>query len=81
MVFLLEYDSVQAGAKDLNGRLMELSGENLRVQVGFILNECQTSFKFPGDDYLRDLEKNQIPILHLLAVFLENVEILGRVSV
>jgi len=37
--------------------------------------------QFPGDDYLGDLQKNQIPILHALLVVFKDVEILGRVSI
>jgi len=39
VVFLLEDDSIQARAEDLNGRLVELFGEDIRIQVVFILNE------------------------------------------
>jgi hypothetical protein len=42
MIFLLEYDSIQAAAEDLDGRLIELLGENIRVQVIFILNKTRT---------------------------------------
>ena len=36
--------------------------------------------QFPGDDYLRDLQKSQIPILHALLVVFDDVEVLGRVT-
>ncbi len=39
MVFLLEDESIQAGAEDFNGRLIELFGENFRVQIAFIPNK------------------------------------------
>jgi hypothetical protein len=34
--------------------------------------------QFPGDDYLRDLQKDQIPIFHVLPVFLKNMIVLVR---
>jgi hypothetical protein len=39
IILLLEDDPIQAGAEDLNGRLVELLGENICVQVVFIFNE------------------------------------------
>ena len=80
VVFLLEDDSIQAGAEDLNGGLVELLGENIRIQVVFILNESAAPPQFPGDDDLRGLEKDQIPFLHLLAIAFEDMEIRGRAS-
>jgi len=38
-------------------------------------------FQFPGDDDLRGLEKNQVPIFHILAVVSKNMKILPGVSV
>jgi len=42
MVFLPEDESIQARAKDLYCRLIELPGKNIRVQVAFILNKTRT---------------------------------------
>ncbi len=39
MVFLLEYEAIEAWSQDLNGWLVKLLGENLWVQVVFILNK------------------------------------------
>ena len=80
MVFLLEDDSIKAGAEDLHGGLVELLGENIRIQVVFILNEGAAPPQFPGDDDLRGLEKDQIPLFHLLAIAFEDMEIRGRAS-
>ena len=80
VVFLLEDDSMQAGAEDLNGGLIELLGENIRIQVIFVLNKSAAPPQFPGDDDLRGLEEDQIPLLHLLAVAFEDMEIRGGAS-
>ena len=80
MVFLLEDDSIQARAEDLNGRLVELFGEDIRIQVVFILNESAAPPHFSGDDNLRGFKKDQIPLLHLLAIAFEDVQIRGRAS-
>jgi hypothetical protein len=39
MVFLLEDDSLQAWAEDLDGGLIKLLGENIRIQVVSIFNK------------------------------------------
>ena len=80
MVFLLEDDSIEAWAEDLYGGLVELLGENIRIQVVFILNEGRAPPQLPGDYHLRGLEKNQILFLHLLAIAFEDMEIRGRAS-
>ena len=80
MVFLLEDDSMEAGAEDLDGGLVELLRENIRIQIIFILNESAAPPQFPGDDHLRGFEINQIPLFHLLAIALKDMKILGGVS-
>ena len=80
VVFLLEDDSMKTGAEDFNGGLVELPGENIRVQVIFILDKGAAPPQFPGDDYLGGFEKNQIPFLHLLAIAFEDAIIRGLAS-
>ena len=80
VVFLLEDNPMKAGAENLNGWLVELLGKNIRIQVVFILNESAASPQLPGDDDLRGLEEDQIPLFHLLAVTLQDVEIRGGAS-
>ena len=65
--------SLQAGAEDFNGGLVELFGENIRIQAIFIFNEGASPSQLPGDNHLRSLEKDQIPFLHLLAVPFDSV--------
>ena len=43
MVFLLKDDSMKAGSEDLNGGLVKLLGENIRIQVIFVLNKGAAS--------------------------------------
>jgi hypothetical protein len=61
VILLFKDDSIEAGTEDFNGRLVELVGEDIRVQAAFILNEYRTPPQFPGDDDLRGLEKDPIP--------------------
>ena len=70
VVFLLEDESIQAGAEDVNSRLIELLHENIRVQVICILDLTRPPLQFPGDYDLRDLEKKKVAFLHVLPVFL-----------
>ncbi len=37
--------------------------------------------QFPGDDDLGCIEKNEIPILHVLAIALEDMKILGALTI
>ena len=80
VVFLLEDDSMKAGAEDLNGGLVELFGENIRIQVIFVLNKGAASPQLPGDDDLRGFEEDQIPLFHLLAIAFQNMKIRGGIS-
>jgi hypothetical protein len=80
VVFLLEDDSMEAGAEDLHGGLVELLRENIRIQIVFVLDKGAAPPQFPGNNDLRGLKKDQISLFHLLAIAFEDVEILGGVS-
>ena len=80
VIFLLENNSIEAGAEDLNGRLVELLGENIRIKIAFIFNEGRPPPQFPGEDDLRSLEKDQIPLLHMLPIAFEDMGIRGGAS-
>lgn len=80
MVFLLEDNSIKAGAEDLNGGLIKLLGKNICVQVVFIFNKSRPPLQSSGDDDLRSFEENEIPILHVVAIAFEDMEILGGIS-
>ena len=81
MILLLEDDPVQAGAEDLDGRLVELLDENIRTQVVCILNEGRSPPQLPRDDDLRGLEIHQVPVLNVLTIIFENTVIQGKASV
>ena len=48
MIFLLEDDSMKAGAEDLHGGLVELLRENIRIQVVIILDEWAAFSRLSG---------------------------------
>ena len=80
VILLLEDNSLKAGAEDLHGRLIELFGENIRIQVVFVLDKGAPPSQLSGDVHLGSLEKNQIPFLHLLAIAFQDMVIWGRAS-
>jgi hypothetical protein len=60
LILLLKNKSGEVRAQQFRGRFVELFGENLGVQIGFIFNVLVASVDFLSSDYLWHFEYKAI---------------------
>jgi len=81
LIFLLKNESGEIGTQQIYGRFVKLFRENCGVKVGFIFEVLAASMDFLSSDHLWHLEDDPITLFQISAVILQDVIILGWLTV